>query len=336
MFVDLCGTADRPQCMAQCMPLPLPLTLSCVIPGLRDIFEQQAGAVVLFTWIEWLKEELKLLPIHHSTLEEGEGDDNGEAEEDGASTSASASTGAGGAVGVMDEAARRQAAQDFLGGIEVVHGEPYTERKVQGLIDGWRDGWMGIGGTIHIHRVSISPPLLLCRVGGWDCTQTRTQSTFQAHVGKIKTEAEAHRVVEYLLMNGRDTRTPVVVRSLLHIECFSLSDSSSSDRMLVPPPPPNKGKIARATHNMWAFRVWDEGKNAQVNGTLIYCTAEALGVGKRGARERGGSAHPPNPQPKFTAPIIDRQIATTTGRTRRAGSLRSCWPSCASTVRRFK
>lgn len=121
-------------------------------PGLREICEQQAGEVVLFQWIEWLKEELQLLPIHFSTLEEGEEEDDGAKEED--ETGASATDGAG--VGVMDEAARRQAALDFLGGVEVIHGEPYTERK----------------------------------------------STFQAHVGKVSTEAEAHRVVEYLLMNG--------------------------------------------------------------------------------------------------------------------------------------
>ena len=46
-------------------------------------------------------------------------------------------------------------------------------------------------------------------------------------MGKIRTEADAHKVLQYLLMNN---------------------------------------KIARATHNMWAFRVWDETKNAQVNG----------------------------------------------------------------------
>jgi hypothetical protein len=95
-------------------------TASFLHTGLRELFEQQAGEVVLFQWIEWLKEELQLLPIHHSTLEEGQdaGEEEGDEEENG-----------GGPV-VMNEAARRQAALDFLGGIEVVHGEPYTERKV--------------------------------------------------------------------------------------------------------------------------------------------------------------------------------------------------------------
>lgn len=84
--------------------------------------------MVLFQWVEWLKEELQLLPIHFSTLEE-----EGEAEEDkgGEADGAAGSGGGGGAAAVMDEAARRQAALDFLGGVEVIHGEPYTERKVR-------------------------------------------------------------------------------------------------------------------------------------------------------------------------------------------------------------
>lgn len=83
----------------------------------------------------------------------------------------------------------------------------------------------------------VRPPLSLSHTPLFACENLRwfrvalaapSQSTFQAHVGKIRSEAEAHRVLQYLLMNN---------------------------------------KIARATHNMWAFRVWDETKNAQVNGT---------------------------------------------------------------------
>lgn len=83
---------------------------------------------MLFQWIEWLKEALQLLPIHHSTLvqEEDEGQE-GAADQ---SANGEASSSGGAAAAVMDEAARRQVALDFLGGIEVVHGEPYMERKV--------------------------------------------------------------------------------------------------------------------------------------------------------------------------------------------------------------
>lgn len=90
--------------------------------GLREIYEQQAGEVVLFQWVEWLKDTLSLLPIHHSThAEEGEGgeDDDEDEKERRAQEDA-----------LNEVALRQQLLLDFMKDIEVIHGDPYTERKV--------------------------------------------------------------------------------------------------------------------------------------------------------------------------------------------------------------
>lgn len=81
-------------------------------------------------------------------------------------------------------------------------------------------------------------------------------------MGKISTEAEAHRVVEFLLMNGPSVnpRRCMRWRSLKHRTVIYYLNPPAHISTATP------GKIARATHNMWAFRVWDERKNAQVNG----------------------------------------------------------------------
>ncbi len=140
-----------------------------IYDGLQEIFHNQAGEVVLFPWCEWLKEELHLLPITHSTAEE---DENEEKEDNHDSHDDDHTTNNGNAL--TPQAAARQH------GLELIHGVPFTERK----------------------------------------------STFQAHLARITTEKDARTIIECLLL----------------------------DR-----------KIQRATHNMYAFRVFDVNKQAQVN-----------------------------------------------------------------------
>ncbi|GAB5030572.1 protein impact [Nannochloropsis oceanica] len=89
-----------------------------IYDGLRDIFHNQAGEVILFPWCEWLKEELHLLPITHSTAaEEGSGEkgDNHDSHDCEHIIN-------NGSVLTPQAAARRH-------GLELIHGVPFTERK---------------------------------------------------------------------------------------------------------------------------------------------------------------------------------------------------------------
>jgi hypothetical protein len=89
-----------------------------IYDGLQEIFHNQAGEVVLFPWCEWLKEELHLLPITHSTAaeeeEEEEGDDHDSHDGNHLPNNSNALT---------PQAAARQH------GLEIIHGVPMTERK---------------------------------------------------------------------------------------------------------------------------------------------------------------------------------------------------------------
>ncbi len=94
---------------------------SRIYEGLQELYAQQAGEVVLFSWCEWLKEELKLLPITHTTATEQEeaadgGDDSSSDDDAAAANSASSSS-------LTPQAAARQH------GLELIHGVPLTERK---------------------------------------------------------------------------------------------------------------------------------------------------------------------------------------------------------------
>ena len=149
---------------------------NALIDGMKELFEAAAGEVVIFSWCEWLKEELHLQPLRHTTALEEEEDDGGHEEQEEQqqqhrqrqseiSTSSSTLT--------PQEAAK-------LHNLNLIHGVPCTERK----------------------------------------------STFQAHLARITTEEDAKTIVNCLLLDK---------------------------------------KIQRATHNMYAFRVWDVKKQAQVN-----------------------------------------------------------------------
>jgi hypothetical protein len=140
-------------------------------PELAELHAQQLGEGCLFPWIEHLKDVLT--PEAEVPQADMEEDDIGS---DVLIAADSVST-----YGSERQPAGQQDPEEL--GLEVWHGEPFTDRK----------------------------------------------STFQAHVAKIRTEADAMRVLAWLKL----------------------------DR-----------KIARATHNMWAFRVLDEGRGAQVSRPL--------------------------------------------------------------------
>lgn len=146
-----------------------------IYEGLKSLFEAAAGEVVIFSWCEWLKEELHLQPLTHTTaLEEEDEEEEQEQEEQQQQHSQRQSEISSSSSTLTPQEAAK------LHDLVLIHGLPFTERK----------------------------------------------STFQAHLAKITTEEDAKTIVNCLLLDK---------------------------------------KIQRATHNMYAFRVWDAKKQAQVN-----------------------------------------------------------------------
>lgn len=93
-----------------------------IYEGMQEVFRQQAGEVVLFSWCEWLKEELHLLPITHSTAADEqveEQETSGERDKcDRALDGTRSDDGA-----LTPQYAARQH------GLDLVHGAPLTERR---------------------------------------------------------------------------------------------------------------------------------------------------------------------------------------------------------------
>jgi hypothetical protein len=81
--------------------------------GLQGVFEQQAGEVVVFPWVEWLREHLGVGLGDY----DGAGQEEEEEEED-----------LGPTAWANDIPAGPDPSQDD-GGLEVLHGQPITDRK---------------------------------------------------------------------------------------------------------------------------------------------------------------------------------------------------------------